>query len=236
MKQAGEKFVELIKIIKRLRGPGGCPWDQKQTPESFKPYMLEEAHELAEAIDSEDLLNIKEELGDLFFQVIFINLLYVENEQFSVAGVLQGIINKMVRRHPHVFEEKRFSSNREMRENWLRVKVQEGKKEKNELDFPKSLPALTKTLRVTERAARNGFTVPDLKTLQAELDEKSGRLSRLIAGDCQQDMAALIGELLFILVDLGRLNGIDCEDALGRETKVFINRYNRAVQEDGKTK
>ncbi len=227
MNQAGEKFIELLNIIRKLRAPGGCPWDQKQTPNSFKPYMLEEAHELAEAIDSNDPVNIKEELGDLFFQAVFISELYAENKDFSMDEVLQGIIDKMVRRHPHVFEDKKFSSNQELRENWLKVKAEEGKQKKNDLMFPKSLAALTRTLRVTERAAGNAFPMPDQEALQKEFLKKSEQLSHAAADGRREDLAALIGELLFVLVNLGRLNGIDCEEALGRRTELFIKRYNQ---------
>lgn len=229
MKQDGEKFIELLNIIKRLRAPDGCPWDQKQTPQSFKPYMLEEAHELAEAIDHNDFHNIKEELGDLFFQAAFINQLYAEDKKFSMVDVLQGIIDKMIRRHPHVFEDKKFSSYQEMRKNWLKIKVREGKKEKNELDFPKSLPALTRALRVTERAARNGFPSPDEKTAQRELAENCARLCHVGEDDRQDDMARRIGGLLLAIVNLGRLNNIDCEEALNRETEVLVTSYNQAA-------
>ena len=227
MKQEGEKFIELLSIIKRLRAPDGCPWDQKQTPRSFKPYMLEEAHELAEAIDNNDPENIKEELGDLFFQAAFINQLYSEEGQFSMTDVLQGIIDKMIRRHPHVFEDKKFSSSQEMRKNWLKVKAREGKKEKSEFDFPRSLSALTRAQRVTERMKRNGFSLPGPETLRKELAEKSKRLTRLGMEGDQQETAQLMGELLLIVVSLGRINGIDCEEELNRQTAALVSTYGK---------
>ena len=225
MKQAGEKFLELVSIINRLRAPDGCPWDQKQTPRSFKPYMLEEAHELAEAIDREDRDNIKEELGDLFFIAAFISGLYVEEGRFSLADVLQGIIDKMIRRHPHVFEDKKFASDQEMRRNWLKVKAGEGKKEKGEFDFPKSLPALTRAQRVTARMQRNGLPLPEPETLRRELVEKCDSLSRQGPDSDQRKTAKLLGEILLILVILGMKSGIDCEDALNREIEALVSGF-----------
>ncbi len=107
---SSQKFNELLALIHKLRSPNGCPWDQKQTPESFKPYLLEETHELAEAIDSGDIDNIKEELGDLFFQTNFIGTLYEDGGHFSIDDCIQGIIEKMIRRHPHVFTDEKFES------------------------------------------------------------------------------------------------------------------------------
>lgn len=131
MKTPAALFTELIEIIEKLRGPEGCPWDKKQSPQSLKPYLLEETHELAEAIDAADGDHIKEELGDLFFQISFLALLHQEKKQFTIADSLQGIIDKMVRRHPHVFTDEVFASDEAIRQNWQKIKAQEKKEKKS---------------------------------------------------------------------------------------------------------
>ena len=118
-------FVELVELVARLRAPDGCPWDRKQTPESFKRYLLEETHELLEALENDDRTHIKEELGDLLFQVLFLSRLYQEEGAFTLEEVIRGVIEKMVRRHPHVFGEVKVESEAELRRQWERIKAGE---------------------------------------------------------------------------------------------------------------
>ena len=176
MKKPPELLIELTDIIKKLREPDGCPWDKKQTPESFKPYLLEETHELSEAIDLGDSKHIKEELGDLFFQLTFLTHLYEEKGLFTMADALQGIIDKMIRRHPHVFTDEKFESEEAIRKNWQKIKAAEKKQQKSDLiDVPKSLPALNRAQRVSSRAASHGFEWPDTKTLLDKFKEIFGQ-------------------------------------------------------------
>ncbi|MFH7325056.1 MazG nucleotide pyrophosphohydrolase domain-containing protein [Desulfurivibrio sp. C05AmB] len=125
--ESAAAFAELVALVDRLRAPDGCPWDRKQTPESFKHYLLEETHELLEALARDDLHNIREELGDLLFQVIFLARLYQEQEAFGLTEVIQGITAKMVRRHPHVFGDKQVASEADLRRQWLEIKAGEKK-------------------------------------------------------------------------------------------------------------
>ncbi|MBI5559466.1 MAG: nucleoside triphosphate pyrophosphohydrolase [Deltaproteobacteria bacterium] len=227
-KDTGKKFCELLDIISRLRGPGGCPWDQKQTVQTFKPYLLEETHELSEALDNDDTSQIKEELGDLFFQLGFINQMYQENEKFSMTDVLQAIIDKMIRRHPHVFEGKTFESYEEMRKNWARVKEKENTKKIKktyELDVPKSLPALSRSQKVAGRAARTGFDWPDLGSLQDNLSREFAVLMNSITADCKDNIDKELGDFLFLLVNLGRKLEINSEECLHSATNRFISRF-----------
>ncbi|MCD6389511.1 MAG: nucleoside triphosphate pyrophosphohydrolase [Desulfobulbaceae bacterium] len=235
MNQSEKNFIELQRVIKKLRAPDGCPWDQQQTPQSFKPYIIEEAHELAEAIDHDDSEHIKEELGDLLFQVVFLSRLYEEKKQFFLADVIDAITTKMIRRHPHVFEDKKVNSLEEQRRSWLKIKAKEkGRKEQNkgDLDFPSSLPALTKALRVSERAAKNDFQWPDQAEFLASLDEKKEELSRAVNAETSQDIFNKIGDLLFLIVHIGRINKINCEDALNSATDKFISDYNRRSKKE----
>lgn len=127
METSGVAFDKLVAIITRLRAPDGCPWDRKQTPATFKSYLMEETHELLEAIAQDDHDHIREELGDLLFQVIFLANLYAEQHAFTLSEVIEGISAKMVRRHPHVFAGRRIESEEELRQQWLTIKAEEKK-------------------------------------------------------------------------------------------------------------
>lgn len=229
-KESGEKFCELLEIISRLRAPGGCPWDQKQTVETFKPFFIEECHELSEALDSGNSNHICEELGDLFFQLGFINQLHQEKNNFTMPTVLQTIIDKMIRRHPHVFEDVTFDSEEEMRRNWARIKEQENKKKKKKtyaLDVPKSLPALSRSLRVSSRAARTGFDWPDVQSLQNKLSEEFAEISEAIKSNNVEEIEEELGDMLLMLVNVGRKFNINSEDCLHNATNKFIHRFKK---------
>jgi tetrapyrrole methylase family protein/MazG family protein len=226
--ETGKKFCELLEIIARLRSPEGCPWDQKQTVQTFKPYLIEETHELSEALDNDDPNQIREELGDLFFQLGFINQLYEERDIFSIEDVLQSIIDKMIRRHPHVFEGKTFKSYDEMRKNWARVKERENTKKINktyELDVPKSMPALIRGQKVSSRAARTGFDWPDIQSFVEKLSEECNILTDDALVGNKEEIEKSLGDLLFLLVNLARKYEVNSEECLHRTTNKFINRF-----------
>ncbi|MCK5192160.1 MAG: nucleoside triphosphate pyrophosphohydrolase [Desulfobulbaceae bacterium] len=227
---APQKFKELLKIVSKLRSPDGCPWDKKQTPQSMKPYLLEESHELAEAIDSNIPEHIKEELGDLFFQLSLIGLIYEEQDKFTVSDALQAISEKMIRRHPHVFENKSFSSPEELKQNWMKIKSEEKKKAQvssSNLDVPKSLPALNRAQRVIHRATRSGFHWHGSSSLMSDISSKTELLSKAVDKKQQQEIRRLLGETLFMIVELGRLFELYCEDILQETTTSFVKRYHK---------
>lgn len=227
---APQKFQELLEIVSKLRSPDGCPWDKKQTPQSMKPYLLEESHELAEAIDSNIPDHIKEELGDLFFQLSLISLMYEEQNKFTVSDALQAISEKMIRRHPHVFENKSFSSPEELRQNWLKIKSEEKKEDQassSKIDVPKSLPALNRAQRVTYRAARNGFHWHGSSAIMSDISSKIELLSKAVDKKQQHEIRSLLGETLFMIVELGRLFELYCEDILQETTTSFVKRYHK---------
>jgi len=226
--ETGKKFCELLEIIALLRSPAGCPWDQKQTVQTFKPYLIEETHELSEAMDNDDPNQIREELGDLFFQLGFINQLYEERDIFSIKDVLQSIIDKMIRRHPHVFAGKTFASYDEMSKNWARVKEKENSKKENktyELDVPKSLPALIRGQKVASRAARTGFDWPDMQSLVEKLSDDFKILTDNTLKGNKEEIEKNMGDLLFSLVNLGRKSEVNSEECLKRATNRFIKRF-----------
>ncbi len=226
------KLNEFIDIISRLRGPEGCPWDQRQTPQSLKKYILEESHELLEAIDNDDPRNIKEELGDLLFQILFLVNFYEEDNQFTLSDVIDSISQKMIRRHPHVFGDSDIQCEKELRKNWDSIKAAE----KNTHDtcllasIPKSLPALRRAQRVSERAARQGFDWPDQSYVIKKLDEEITELREAINTNDKKEIAEEIGDSIFTLVNMSRLAGITAEEALTKATEKFIARFN-ALQE-----
>jgi MazG family protein len=225
---APEKFKELLEVVSKLRSPEGCPWDKKQTPKSMKPYLLEESHELAEAIDSENPDHVKEELGDLFFQLSLISRMYEEKGHFSASDSLQSIIDKMIRRHPHVFEDKTFNSAEDLKQNWQEIKASEKKEEKESagsLDVPRSLPALNRAQRVIHRAARKDFHWHGSSSVLHDISQKINLLSTAVEGAKHDAIKSLIGETLFMIVELCRLFEIYGEDALHETTSRFINRH-----------
>ena len=221
-----EKFKELVDLITKLRTPEGCPWDQKQTPASFKPYLLEETHELSEAIDSGQIEHIKEELGDLFFQVSFLGVLYEESGDFTIEACLQSIIDKMVRRHPHVFTDEVFESEEAIRQNWQKIKAGEKEKKQNDIiDVPKSLPALTRAQRVSSRIANQGFEWASDEQLMAKLGEEVAELQQAVITNNDAHIKEEIGDVLLMLTNLCRRKGYYTEDLMHDSVDNFINRF-----------
>ncbi len=234
MEEIGDKFSRLVQIIKRLRQPDGCPWDQKQTVDSFRPYLIEELHELLEAIDLDDRQMIKEEMGDLFFQVIFLNNLYEEQQSFSLSEVLESITDKMIRRHPHVFGDTVINSERELRNNWNRIKksekIEKGQQTGSIFSYPRSLPALMRAQRVSARAVSSGFEWPDLESVLVKLEEEIAELHEAIDLKDRGGIEEEIGDILFTMVNVARKAGFDAEATLHKATDKFTNRFTRMAE------
>lgn len=228
------KFSRLLAVISRLREPDGCPWDRKQTVTTFRPYLVEELHELLEAIDLDDHQLIKEELGDLMFQVIFLNNLYEENNAFTIGEVLDTITAKMIRRHPHVFGEVQIDSEQELRRNWNRIKkrenAQKGQTERSIFSFPRSLPALMRAQRVSLRAVASGFEWPELTDVFSKLDEEIAELKEASTLGNQAGIEDEIGDILFTMVNVARKCGCDAETTMQKSTDKFIRRFTRMTE------
>lgn len=225
-----QKFTDLLDIVARLRAPDGCPWDQKQTPQSFKPYLIEEAHELAEAIDLNDPDHIREELGDMLFQVAFLGNLYNEGGHFTIEEALETIIAKMIRRHPHVFGDSEVSSEEALRRQWNDIKAREkegkGKTPTNSLAIPPStLPALKRAQRVSESAARTGFEWPDLESVFCKIEEEIAECRQAIEQQDQEGIFEEIGDILFLVTNLGRLTNTNTEESLHASINKFDGRF-----------
>ncbi len=227
---AAEALETLRGLIRRLRGPGGCPWDREQTPASMVRHLLEEAHELADAVASGDEEAVREELGDVLFQILFLGECYEEEGRFDLEAVCRGITAKMTRRHPHVFGTARAADSAEVLRNWRRIKQQEkgGAPEpaSSRLDrLPAGLPALLRAQAVGERAAAAGFDWEDAEGVLAKLAEE---WSEFRAARASADPAALereIGDLLFTLVNLARCCGVSADGALRGAVYKFERRF-----------
>ena len=223
------KLLDFIRIVTRLREPGGCPWDQKQTPQSFKTYLIEEVYELVDAIEEDKPEEVRGELGDLLFQLLFINNLYQEQGHFTLAEVIDGISAKMIRRHPHVFGDARVDSLQELKDQWYAIKATERQavdRQGHQLQsLPKGLPALRRAHRVQERAAKLGFSPAEAP---AQLNAMGSSLARLRQAAARQDQGGekeALGELLLQAADFGRQQGFSAEEALQARTNGFIDRF-----------
>ena len=229
MTRTAEKFLALLEIIGRLRAPDGCPWDQKQTPQTFKQYLVEETHELLEAINDDNPAHICEELGDLLFQVVFLNNLYQEKGLFTLLDVIESISSKMVRRHPHVFGNQTIESEQELRQQWQTIKEQENKQKsqpRHHLDsIPKSLPALRRAQRVADKVAREGFDWPDISGALGKLNEEVLELQEACTIGSHEHIKEELGDLLFAIAVVARKADIDGEEALHEATRKFTKRF-----------
>jgi len=199
-------------IVARLRAPGGCPWDREQDHQTLRRHLLEETYEVLQALDEEDDVALREELGDLLLQIILHTQIATESGEFTLAQVLETIIAKIVRRHPHVFAGLEVADADEVLRNWQAIKRAEKPEEDKPFGgMPLSMPALTLAQRAQERAKREGLPSPSQEGLLAEIER---RLDTLREVEGEEDAAAVLGQLLFALVNLGRLFGMDAESAL----------------------
>ncbi|MBI5583112.1 MAG: nucleoside triphosphate pyrophosphohydrolase [Deltaproteobacteria bacterium] len=222
-------FDDLRQLLIRLRSPGGCPWDRQQTPESLKTYLLEETYELAEALDRQSPAEIQEELGDLLFILLFISRVYEERGAFDLDRVLTTIHQKMVRRHPHVFGEADWKKAEEVVKGWQTIKAEENP-EKNPFDsIPAALPSLLKAHRLSQRAAGLGFEWPDLAAVVKKAHEEMAELEEALRESDPEAAREELGDLLFVLVNLGRLLGTTAENILRQTNLKFQKRFLRLL-------
>lgn len=232
----------LIDIMARLRDPdGGCPWDLEQTFATVAPYTVEEAYEVADAIERGDLADLKEELGDLLLQVVFHSRMAQEQGAFDLAGVAAAINDKMIRRHPHVFGDHAYDDLDAQVAGWEALKAQERKaKAKGGVldDVPAGLPALTRAVKLTKRAARVGFDWPSTDQVLDKLAEEIAELKVEIAAGDRAKAREELGDLLFVVANLARKLDVEPEDALRATNAKFVRRFSFIEAElarDGRT-
>jgi len=216
---------DLRDLMARLRGEHGCPWDRKQNTESLKIYLLEEAYELAEALDRKAADDVKEELGDLLFQIVFLSRIYEEQGDFDLSQVMDAIYQKMVRRHPHVFGNEDWKNPQQVVQGWQDVKAKEKKGQDPFESIPEHLPSLLKAHRISQRAAGLGFDWPDLNGVLAKVHEEFKELEEAIQEDDLMSAKEELGDLLFSLVNLGRFLEFPAENALRHTIQKFLKRF-----------
>jgi tetrapyrrole methylase family protein/MazG family protein len=222
--QAGERLLDLVRVMARLRGPGGCPWDREQTHASLARHLLEETHEVLDAIDADDGERLREELGDVLLQVVFHAQMAAEDGAWDVDDVARGIVEKLIRRHPHVFGEVEVAGADEVLVNWERIKAEEKGEKPLEDDIPGTLPALARASKVQRRAAGWGFEWRSPASAFEALREEVGELeSHADAVNAEEE----IGDVLFATVAVARKLGVDPESALRRTISRFAQRYER---------
>lgn len=221
-----KEFGRLVGIMKKLRHPRkGCPWDLQQTPASLKEYVLEEAHELIEAIDSGDAAAVCEELGDLLLQIVFLARLAEEEGTFSIAEVCAGISQKLVRRHPHIFASVKVSGPDEVKVNWEKIKIAEKNKKSVISDYPSSMPSLLLANRIASQAAGVGFDWDDAGKAMKKVSEEIAELGAEIDQGRRHEAEGEIGDLLFAVANVARLLQINPEFALARTNREFTRRF-----------
>jgi len=228
--EAGEKFAELLRIMARLRAPGGCPWDRKQSFDTIKPYLLEETYEVMDAIDQRNWPGLAEELGDLLLQPVFFAEMAAEQGLFSISDSLDAINQKLIRRHPHVFGDAFAETPEDVKQRWDEIKKQEKSAANTNptavLDtIPRSLPALAEAEKISNKAAALGFEWPDITGVIEKLHEEATELARARESEDHEHIAAEIGDLLFTLVNLARFLKVDSEQALRKTNARFRTRF-----------
>ncbi len=220
----GEGLLDLVRVMARLRGPGGCPWDAEQTHASLARHLLEETHEVLDAIDAGDRDQLREELGDVLLQVVFHAQIAADDGAFDVDEVADGIVRKLIRRHPHVFGDVEVAGAEEVLVNWERIKAEEKGEQALEDDIPATLPALARAGKVQRRAAGWGFEWRSVDSAMGALREEVDELAAHTDADNAEEE---IGDVLFATVAVARKLGVDAESALRRTTRGFAERYER---------
>ena len=207
----------------------GCEWDKEQTLESIAPFTIEEAYEVADSIARKDHEDLKEELGDLLLQVVFLSQIASEENLFAFSDVVEIITQKLIRRHPYVFSEKRNHSSKEQVDQWEKIKREERKQKDRSriLDgIAKNLPSLKRSQKIQDRASRVGFDWPDIKGVFDKIREETQELEQALISEEKESIKEEIGDLLMIITNLARKLDIDSEEALNKANNKFVNRFN----------
>jgi len=245
MGKTGKKFEELVRVIEKLRAPNGCPWDRKQSHKTLKPYMLEELYEALEAIDSKQPHKLAEELGDMLLHIIMHATFAKQDGTFTIDEVVDHIKDKMIRRHPHVFGNKKARNIKEIWSRWEKIKKQEKAEAKTEaqgiLDgVPNALPALLRAEKTQKRAARVGFDWKKSdgawKKLKEEIKELEHLLKNKKASKRRTKIKEELGDILFAVVNVARKLDIDAEDTMQKATNKFKRRFSHVEKELQKKK
>lgn len=222
---------DLVQIMDRLLAPGGCPWDREQTPKTLVPFAIEEAHELAEAIEKDDLAGIKEELGDLLLQVVFHCALVRNKGLFTLEDVIEGICSKLVRRHPHVFADDKVENSDEVLKNWNRIKGQEKSKlgPKPTFDVPLSLPALQRAQKIGDKTKNLKFDWENPAQVLDKVEEEMGELKDALKSGQKAHAEEELGDVFFVLAQLARHLKFEAESVARAGNRKFEKRFDKMM-------
>jgi XTP/dITP diphosphohydrolase len=226
--KVADEFVRLITIMDELREK--CPWDKKQTVQSLRQLTIEETYELADAITENDWKGIKEELGDLLLHIVFYSKIGNEQGKFTLEEVLQGISAKLISRHPHIYGDVKVENEEDVKRNWEKLKLKEGKTSVLG-GVPPSLPATVKAMRLQEKARQVGFEWENKEQVWQKVEEEVGELKEVIDSGNQERIEEEFGDLVFSLINYARFLQIDAENALERTNKKFIRRFTQMEQQ-----
>lgn len=220
-------FDRLLTIMDELREK--CPWDKKQTIHTLRQMTLEETYELTDAITETNWKGIREELGDLLLHIVFYARIGTEEGRFTIRDVVEGVCNKLVERHPHIYGDVQVDNDEDVKRNWEKIKLKEGKASVLS-GVPKTLPALVKAMRLQEKAKQVGFEWENRDQVWAKVEEEIGEMKEAIAAGNQQQTEAEFGDVLFSMVNFARFLNIDAENALELTNKKFIHRFTAMEQ------
>lgn len=221
-------FNRLVKIMDELRAQ--CPWDKKQTIHTLRHLTIEEIFELADAITESDWKGIKEELGDLLLHIVFYAKIGAEQNQFTLEEAINGICDKLVHRHPHIYGDVKVEDENDVKLNWEKLKLQEGKKSVLQ-GVPKSLPAMVKAMRLQDKAKQVGFEWDTKEQVWDKVEEENKELLEAVASGDKDKMEDELGDVFFSLINFARFLQLDAENALERTNKKFINRFTKMETE-----
>lgn len=225
---AEKAFSALVTIMDELREK--CPWDKKQTIETLRPLTIEETYELTDAITDGDWKGIKEELGDILLHLIFYAKIGAEQQQFTLEEVIEGISEKLIRRHPHIYGDVQVNDDTDVKKNWEQIKMQEGKRSVLG-GVPKSLPAVVKATRIQEKAKQVGFEWDNKEDVWKKVEEEIGELKEAIVENDQEHIEEEFGDVMFSLINYARFLHVDAEGVLEKTNKKFISRFTQMEEE-----
>lgn len=230
-------FQDLLELARFLRSPEGCPWDREQSLDTVKPYIVEEAYEVVQAIEQKDRDDIIEELGDLLFQVIFASQIATEDGEFDIDEVIDRLHGKLVRRHPHVFGEEKAKDAAEALKTWHKQKLREKSSKRRLLHIPRTMPSLLRAHRVGEKASHVGFDWQNADEVLAKVREEMEELEADMKNGNEAGIEKEWGDLVFSLVNLGRHLGLDSESVAHKAIDSFIDRFSKVehrAESDGR--
>ena len=230
-KSIGDSLSQLIEIVEKLRAPGGCPWDRDQTQASLLPYFLEEIYEVIESVEEGNMELLKEELGDILLHVVFQASIGKENEDFTLQDSLNYVNEKLIRRHPHVFADAKAEGPFHAKQNWEAAKHDEKKRESRLDGVPGTLPALTRSQRLQEKASYAGFDWKKVEQVWEKVHEEIGELKEAEEKGITEQIEEEIGDTLFSVVNLSRFLGISAETALRKTNRKFTSRFAQVEKE-----